>query len=136
MSGVNKVILVGNLGKDPELKYLDGNVAKATFSLATNEYYKDKAGNRVDTTEWHNIVLWRALAENAEKLLKKGTQVYIEGKLQTRQWNDKDGNKKYITEVVGDTFTLLQRKESGQTASAADLDTGSNVDLDSKGLPY
>lgn len=136
MSGVNKVILVGNLGKDPELKYLDGNIPKATFSLATNDSYKDKSGNRVDTTEWHNIVLWRGLAENAEKLLKKGMQVYIEGKLQTRQWSDKDGSKKYITEIVGESFTLLQRKEGAQAASGADIDNNSNVDLDSKGLPY
>lgn len=136
MSGVNKVILVGNLGKDPELKYFDGNVAKATFSLATNESYKDKSGNRIEHTEWHNIVFWRSLAETAQKYLKKGMQIYIEGKLQTRQWNDKDGSKKHITEIIGESFTMLQRKESGQTASGADLDSGSNIDLDSKGLPY
>jgi single-strand DNA-binding protein len=94
MAGVNKVILVGNLGKDPELKYLEGNIARANFSIATSEYHKDKNGNKVEQTEWHNIVVWRSMAESAEKLLKKGTQIYLEGKLQTRQWIDKDGNKK------------------------------------------
>lgn len=112
MAGVNKVILIGNLGKDPELKYLEGNIARLNFSLATTESFKDKNGNRVDQTEWHNIVMWRSLAETAEKLLKKGTQVYIEGKLQTRQWNDKDGNKRSTTEVVAETFKILQRRDS------------------------
>jgi single-strand DNA-binding protein len=113
MAGVNKVILVGNLGRDPELKYLEGNVARANFSLATSESYKDKNGNRVDQTEWHNIVMWRGLAESAEKYLKKGTQVYIEGKIQTRQWNDKDGNKRNTTEIVADSYIILQRRDAG-----------------------
>lgn len=112
MAGVNKVILVGNLGKDPELRYFEGNIAKVSFSLATSDYYKDKKGNRVEQTEWHNIVMWRATAENAEKILKKGMQIYLEGKLQTRQWNDKDGNKKNITEVVAENFILLQKREN------------------------
>ena len=111
MAGVNKVILIGNLGKDPEIKHFEGNIAKVAFSLATSEVFKDKNGNRVEQTEWHNIVLWRSLAETAEKLLKKGMQVYIEGKLQTRQWNDKDGNKRNITEIVGETFTILQKRD-------------------------
>lgn len=115
MAGVNKVILVGNLGRDPELKYLEGNVARVNFSLATSETYKDKTGNRIDQTEWHNIVFWRSLAESADKLLKKGTQVYLEGKLQTRQWIDKEGNKRNITEIIGETFVVLQRKESQPT---------------------
>jgi single-strand DNA-binding protein len=97
MAGVNKVILIGNLGKDPELKYLEGNIARANFSIATSEFHKDKSGNKVEQTEWHNIVLWRSMAESAEKLLKKGTQIYIEGKLQTRQWIDKDNIKRNIT---------------------------------------
>ena len=100
MAGVNKVILIGNLGKDPEIKYLEGNIAKANFSLATSEWHKDKQGNKVELTEWHHIVLWRSMAESAEKMLKKGTQVYIEGKLQTRQWVDKDNIKRNITEIV------------------------------------
>src|SRR4051812_13157345 len=111
MQGVNKVILLGHLGKDPELKYLEGNIARLSFTLATTEVYKDKANNRADHTEWHNVVLWRAVAENASKLLKKGSQVYIEGKLQTRQWTDRDNTKKNITEIVGENFVLLQKKE-------------------------
>jgi single-strand DNA-binding protein len=122
MAGVNKVILIGNLGKDPEIKHFEGNIAKVTFSLATSEVFKDKSGNRVEQTEWHNIVLWRSLAETAEKLLKKGMQVYIEGKLQTRQWNDKEGNKRNITEIVGETFTILQKREgSNDTTGSGDL---------------
>ncbi len=117
MAGVNKVILIGNLGRDPELKYLEGNVARASFSLATSDSYKDKAGNRVDQTEWHNIIMWRGLAESAEKLLKKGTQVYIEGKLQTRQWNDKEGNKRNITEIVAESFNILQRRDAGSNTN-------------------
>lgn len=125
MAGVNKVILIGNLGKDPELKYLEGNIARLNFSLATTESFKDKNGNRVDQTEWHNIVMWRSLAETAEKLLKKGTQVYIEGKLQTRQWNDKDGNKRSTTEVVAETFKILQRRDPNQSNSSDSSDSGS-----------
>jgi single-strand DNA-binding protein len=111
MLGVNKVILVGHLGKDPEIKYLEGNIAKVSFSLATSESYKDKSGNKVEHTEWHNIVMWRGLAENAEKMLKKGTLVYLEGKLQTRNWLDKEGLKKNMTEVLAESFTLLKNKE-------------------------
>ena len=117
MAGVNKVILIGNLGKDPEIKYLEGNIAKANFSLATSEWHKDKQGNKVEQTEWHHIVLWRSMAESAEKMLKKGTQVYIEGKLQTRQWVDKDNIKRNITEIVGESFLVLQKKENTNTSS-------------------
>ena len=117
MAGVNKVILIGNLGKDPEIKYLEGNIAKANFSLATSEWHKDKQGNKVEQTEWHHIVLWRSMAESAEKMLKKGTQVYIEGKLQTRQWVDKDNVKRNITEIIGESFLVLQKKESTNTSS-------------------
>ena len=117
MAGVNKVILIGNLGKDPEIKYLEGNIAKANFSLATSEWHKDKQGNKVEQTEWHYIVLWRSMAESAEKMLKKGTQVYIEGKLQTRQWVDKDNIKRNITEIVGESFLVLQKKENSNTSS-------------------
>jgi single-strand DNA-binding protein len=112
--GINKVILVGNLGKDPEVRYLDENTPVANFSLATSDSYKDRNGNRVDTTEWHNIVLWRGLAKVAEQYLKKGSKVYIEGKLRTRSWDDKDGNKRYTTEIVGDQMVMLDgRNESG-----------------------
>ena len=89
MAGVNKVILVGNLGQDPEVRYLDSGVAVANFSLATTENYKNKQGERVSQTEWHNIVLWRGLAEVAEKYLKKGSSIYVEGKIRNRKWEDK-----------------------------------------------
>ncbi len=111
MAGVNKVILIGNLGKNPEIRYLEGNLAKVKFSLATSEHYKDKNGNKVEHTEWHHIVLWGGLAESAEKLLKKGMQIYLEGKIQTRDWNDKQGIKKNITEIIVDSYQLLQKKE-------------------------
>lgn len=116
MSGVNKVILIGHIGKDPELKYLEGNIARLSFSLATTEVFIDKTGKRSEHTEWHNLVMWRQVAENAVKILKKGMLVYFEGKLQTRQWNDKTGNSKNITEIVADTFNVLQTKESSSSA--------------------
>lgn len=136
MSGVNKVILIGHLGRDPELKYLEGSIAKLSFSLATKETYKDKAGNKVDHTEWHNIVLWRNLAENAEKILKKGAQIYVEGKLQTRQWQDKDGHKKNITEIIGENFVLLQRKENTAPHPNSGFESHLDANSDNKGLPY
>ena len=112
MSGINKVILVGNLGKDPEVRHLEGGAVVAKFPLATSETYKTKDGQRVDQTEWHNIVMWRGLAESAEKYLHKGTLVYIEGKIRTRSWEDKEGHKRYATEVVADTMTMLGGKRS------------------------
>ena len=114
MAGVNKVILVGNLGKDPEVKYLDNGVAVANLSLATTENYKNKEGERVSQTEWHNVVLWRGLAEVAEKYLKKGASVYIEGKIKTRKWEDKEGITRYSTEVLGDNMTMLGGKSSSE----------------------
>jgi single-strand DNA-binding protein len=110
MSGINKVILVGHLGKDPEVRHLDGGVTVASFPLATSETYNNKDGKRVEQTEWHNIVLWRGLAEVASKYLAKGKLVYIEGKLRTRSFEDKEKVKKYVTEVVAENFTLLGRK--------------------------
>ena len=109
MAGVNKAILLGNLGKDPEIRRLDDGRAVANFSIATSESYKNKAGERVTNTEWHNIVLWSPLAEIAENYLKKGSQVYIEAKISNRSYEDKDGVKKYISEVVGRDITLLGR---------------------------
>ena len=106
---VNKVILVGNLGKDPELRYTPAGVAVATFSLATSERFKDRNGESQEKTEWHNIVAWRQLAEICGKYLHKGKQVYIEGKIQTRSYDDRDGNKRYITEIVADQMQMLGR---------------------------
>lgn len=107
---VNKVILVGNVGKDPEVRHLDSGVAVASFPLATSESYTAKNGEKVTTTEWHNIVLWRGLAEVAEKYVTKGRQLYIEGKIRSRSYDDKDGNKRYVTEIYGDTMVLLGSK--------------------------
>lgn len=120
MAGVNKVILVGNLGKDPEVRHLEGGASVAKFPLATTESFKDKAGQRIEQTEWHNVVLWRGLAEVAEKYLKKGMTIYVEGKLRTRSWDDKEGHKHYTTEVVGDNFTILSKRESGSAPSGKD----------------
>lgn len=116
MSGINKVILVGHLGKDPEVRHLDGGVTVASFPLATSETY-NKDGKRVEQTEWHNIVLWRGLAEVASKYLQKGKLVYIEGKLRTRSFEDKEKVKKYVTEVVAENFTMLGRKSDFEPAS-------------------
>lgn len=116
MAGVNKVILLGNLGKDPEIRQLETGVKVASFSLATTESYKGKDGNRVDQTEWHNIVLWRGLAEVAEKYLKKGNTVYVEGKIRTRSWEDKEGNKRYTTEIIGDNMTMIGGKKDHDNA--------------------
>jgi single-strand DNA-binding protein len=115
-AGVNKVILVGNLGKDPEVRHLEGGVSVANFTLATNEYHKDKNGNRIERTEWHNITAWRGLAEVAEKYLRKGHQVYIEGRIRTRQYQDKDNQTRYITEIVADEMTMLGGKPQGDGA--------------------
>ncbi len=114
-NGVNKVILIGHLGRDPEVTSFENGVKKATFTLATTESYKNKEGQRVDQTEWHNIVLWRGLAEVAQSYLKKGNQVFIEGRIKTRSYDDKDGNKRYITEILADNMTMLGgRREAGQ----------------------
>ena len=105
--GINKVILVGNLGSDPELRYTGSGTAVCNFSLATSESYKDRDGNQVENTEWHRIVAWARLAEICGEYLKKGRQVYIEGQLQTRQWEDKDGNTKYTTEIKAREMQML-----------------------------
>jgi single-strand DNA-binding protein len=110
MSGINKVILIGRLGKDPEVRAFEGGTKKASFTLATSEIYKDKEGKKVEQTEWHNIVCWRSLAEIAEKYLTKGKQIYLEGRLRTRSWED-NGVKKYVTEIEATTFTMLGTKQ-------------------------
>ena len=116
---VNKVILVGNVGQDPELKYTPSGAAVTNFTLATNEVWKDNEGNSQERTEWHRIVLWRKQAESAGEWLKKGRKVYIEGKLQTRSWEDKDGVKRYTTEIVGDTFTMLDSKSDADRQASS-----------------
>ncbi|HNW50208.1 MAG TPA: single-stranded DNA-binding protein [Prolixibacteraceae bacterium] len=115
---VNKVILVGNAGKDAEVRYIDSGVAVATFSLATSETYTSKNGEKVTTTEWHNIVAWRGLGEFAGKYIQKGRQLYIEGRIRSRSYDDKDGVKKYVTEILADTIQLLGKKESGDGNNA------------------
>lgn len=105
---VNKVILIGNLGKDPEVRRLENGAVVASFPLATSETFVDRnTGERRETTDWHNIVLWRGLAEVAEKYARKGQKIYVEGKIKTRSWNDKDGNVRYTTEILGENMTLL-----------------------------
>ena len=129
MSGVNKVILIGNVGKDPEVKYLEGGVAVAKFPLATTETYKNRDGQKVDQTEWHNVVLWRGLAEVAEKYVTKGKQLYIEGKIRTRSYEE-NNVKKYFTEIIADSMTLLGGpRDSGTAAEAKAVDTAIKEDL-------
>ena len=114
MSGINKVILVGHLGKDPEVRYLEGGVSVTSFPLATSENY-NKDGRKVEQTEWHNIVLWRGLAELAQKHLHKGSLIYLEGRIRTRNWEDKDKNRRSSTEITGDNLVMLdKRKEQSE----------------------
>lgn len=120
MAGVNKVILLGNLGKDPEVRHLDTGVSVANFSLATTESYTNKQGDRVNQTEWHNVVLWRGLADIAEKYLKKGNSVYVEGKISTRKWEDKEGNTRYSTDIIADKMTMLGTKQGNVPLSSSD----------------
>ncbi len=117
---VNKVILVGNVGKDPEVRYVDTNVPVARFPFATSETYRSRDGERITTTEWHNVVLWRGLAEVAEKFVRKGSQLFIEGKIRTRSYDDRDGNKRYITEIIADNMQMLGRRPDSQTADSED----------------
>jgi len=120
MSGsVNKVILIGNLGKDPEVRRLENGAVLASFSIATSESYVDKqSGDKKEITDWHDIVLWRGLAEVAEKYLVKGTKIYVEGKLKKRSWQDKEGVTRYSTEVVGDEMTILSKIENKENNTA------------------
>ena len=134
MSSINKVILVGNLGKDPEIKHLENERTLAKFSLATNEIHKNKTGEKVTTTTWHNVVLWTPLAEIAEKYLSKGRQIYVEGKLTHRSYVDKEGQTKYVSEVVGQNLLLL-----GGNKDSIAVNTEENNDLSnesSDGLPF
>ena len=133
---LNKVLLIGNAGRDPEVRHLESGVVTATFSLATTEKFRDRtSGEMKEQTEWHNIVCWRNLAEIAEKYVKKGTQLFIEGRIRTRSYNDKDGNTKYTTEIVADNMQLLGRKadnpaaqgQNGRDRPPASLLTSSNL---------
>ncbi len=112
-------MLIGNLGKDPDVQVLEGNIAVAKFPLATTETFKDRSGKLVSQTEWHTVVLWRGLAELAQKYLHKGSLVYIEGRLRTRSWEDKEGNRKFATEVVGDNLIMLDKRMEGGNASVS-----------------
>lgn len=132
MAGYNKVILIGNLGKDPEVRTLESGRKVANFSLATTESYKDKDGNKKDATEWHNIVFWGPVVEVIEKYLKKGSSICIEGKIKTRSYEDKDKNKKYITEIFGDKMLMLGKKEGG-TSERPGADAPQNEEED---LPF
>ncbi len=122
LSGVNKVILIGNLGKDPDIRYLDNGVAVANMSIATTENYKNKKGDRVSQTEWHEIVLWRGLAEIAEKYLKKGSSVYIEGKIRTNKWVDKEGVTRNKVEIMADKMNMLSKSINNEDVSDNSLD--------------
>lgn len=113
MGSVNKVILVGNLGRDAELRYTPGGAAVATLNLATTEVYKDREGQKKEDTQWHRVILWGKTAETLQDYLTKGKQIYVEGKLQTRKWKDKDGNDKYTTEIRGDRVVLLSSGGGG-----------------------
>ena len=141
MRGINKVMLIGNLGKDPDIQFLECNIAVAKFSLATTETFKDKTGKLISQTEWHTIVLWRGLAELAQKYLHKGSQVYIEGRLKTRSWEDKEGNKKFATEIVGDNLIMLDKRSEGGVVSSSPegLEDMGNIPTDEDGaeiLPF
>jgi single-strand DNA-binding protein len=137
MSGVNKVILVGHVGKDPEVRYLEGGVAVARFSLATSESYKNKEGKKIDQTEWHHIVLWRNLAEIAEKFVRKGTHLYLEGKIRSRSYGE-ENNKKYITEIVADTMTMLggPRVDDAGSKSPDTSSVESPTEVPNENLPF
>ncbi|MDZ4838427.1 MAG: single-stranded DNA-binding protein [Bacteroidota bacterium] len=117
---LNKVMLIGRLGKDPEIRHTQSNVPVATFSIATDETYKDKEGNKVEKTEWHNIVAWRQLADICKDYVKKGQQIYVEGKMSTRNYQDKDNNTKYITEIVADSIRLLGSRGDGGATTQRD----------------
>ncbi|NBW71610.1 MAG: single-stranded DNA-binding protein [Flavobacteriia bacterium] len=133
---VNKVILIGNLGKDPEIRRLENGAVVASFSIATSESFTDKnSGEKKEITDWHDIVLWRGLAEIAEKYIRKGTKIYVEGKLKKRSWQDKEGNTKYNTEVIGEELTILSRLETSDKSAAPYNSSGTpNLPSDMPGL--
>jgi len=127
MASVNKVILIGNLGKDPEVRHLEGGVAVARFPIATSETFKDKSGQRQERTEWHNIVVWRGLAEVAEKYLRKGNSVFIEGRIRTNSYQDKEGVQRYSTEIVADNMTMLGGRGDNGGGGSSDYQGSSSA---------
>ena len=137
---INKVILIGNVGKDPEVHVIDNDVSVARFPFATSETYRKKDGEKVTTTEWHNIVAWRHLAELCEKWINKGQQLYIEGKIQTRSYDDKSGDKRYVTDIIAYKIQMLGKKDLNESVSSSDQShsessSGSNIPAKNSGLP-
>jgi single-strand DNA-binding protein len=128
MASVNKVILVGNLGRDPEVRYMPNGEAVCNFSIATTDSWKDKSGAKQERTEWHNIVMYRKLAEIAGEYLKKGRPVYVEGRLQTRKWQTKEGQDRYTTEIIADQMQMLGGRDGGSNASYDDMNQSSGMD--------
>jgi single-strand DNA-binding protein len=126
MAGINKVILVGHLGKDPEVRAISTDRKVANFSLATTESYKNKSGERVDQTEWHNIVFYGPIADVIERYLKKGSQIYVEGKIRSRSYDDKDGIKRYVTEIIGDSMNMLGGRSGNSDSPGASSSTSSS----------
>lgn len=140
MRGVNKATLIGNLGKDPDIQILEGNIPVAKFPLATTEMYKDKSGRLLSQTEWHTIVLWRGLADLAQKYLHKGSLIYVEGRLRTRSWEDKDGIKKFATEIIGDNLIMLDKRLDQHSGGPEGPENLHGPDIphedDEHGLPF
>ncbi len=130
MHGVNKVTLIGNVGKDPETRYLESGIPVSTFSLATSESFKNKNGDRVTATEWHNIVLWRGLAELAEKYVRKGDPLFIEGKIRTRTWEDKEGRRRYTTEIIASNMIMLSPRDK-KDIDEVDIPIDEDLDISS-----
>ncbi|MDX9782429.1 MAG: single-stranded DNA-binding protein [Bacteroidales bacterium] len=133
---LNKVMLIGNVGKDPEVRHLEGGSVVARFSLATTERYKDKNGEFQEQTEWHNIVCWRVLAERAEKFVKKGSQLFVEGRLRSRSWEDKTGQARYTVEIVADTLQILGRKQDEATNQQIQPNIQEIIPQDDGDLPF
>ncbi len=130
---LNKVMLIGNVGKDPEIRHLESGTAVANVTLATTERYKDRNGETQEQTEWHNVVLWRGLADVTERFVRKGSQIFIEGKIRTRSWEDQSGQKRYATEIVADNMQLLgRRSDNPANASARPAPSANNVRPDRK----
>ena len=142
MASINKVILVGHLGRDPEMRYTPSGAPVANFTLATNDVWTDKAGQKQERTEWHRIVVWGKTAEIAGQYLSKGKQVYVEGSLQTREWNDRDGNKRQTTEIRAQRVIMLGRGEgraaAGESARAPEpeVDTGPEPQMNEDDIPF